>query len=215
MEPTTTTPAASPVPAQLEPHTHNTVSQRENATLIEWAKKDLADGKISQDQFNRQAEELGVTPEQIAPDTRSEEIKSLDEQFPPAKPEDFTIHWGQEMTPELKSVDTGLRTWGSVGLFTREHFNSLVAQASRVTQQTARMTSDQLATYGQTEYAKLQRVYGDGLEAKLQAAARMVHVLDTKQPGLKNLLKSKGIGDNAVVVSMLIGQAERWHARRG
>jgi hypothetical protein len=43
----------------------------------------------------------------------------------------------------------------------------------------------------------------------------MIHDLDLKQPGLKNLLRSKGIGDNALVASMLIGHAAIYHARRG
>jgi hypothetical protein len=33
----------------------------------------------------------------------------------------------------------------------------------------------------------------------------MIHELDLKQPGLKNLLRSKGIGDNALIASMLMG----------
>jgi hypothetical protein len=42
----------------------------------------------------------------------------------------------------------------------------------------------------------------------------MIDVLDQKQPGLKNLLRSKGIGDSALVVAQILGQSERWHARR-
>ncbi len=42
----------------------------------------------------------------------------------------------------------------------------------------------------------------------------MVEALEQKQPGLKNLLKSKGIGDNAMIASLLIQQAERYWARR-
>ena len=64
------------------------------------------------------------------------------------------------------------------------------------------------------ENAKLDRVYGEGLEEKLQSAAVMIHALDQKTPGLKKLLKSKGIGDSPLVVAQIIGQSERWHARR-
>ena len=42
----------------------------------------------------------------------------------------------------------------------------------------------------------------------------MGEALDQKQPGLKNLLRSKGIGDNAMVANLLIQQSVRWHARR-
>ena len=44
-----------------------------------------------------------------------------------------------------------------------------------------------------TEYEKLQRVYGDALEEKLTSAGRMVAAIDQKTPGLKNLLRSKGL----------------------
>ena len=47
----------------------------------------------------------------------------------------------------------------------------------------------------------------DTLQEKLQAAAVMIHELDKKQPGLKNLLRSKGIGDNALVARRLLGKA--------
>jgi len=42
----------------------------------------------------------------------------------------------------------------------------------------------------------------------------MVEALEAKQPGLKNLVRSKGVGDNALVASLLIGQSERYWARR-
>jgi len=53
------------------------------------------------------------------------------------------------------------------------------------------------------------------LEERLQAAGRMVHELDLKTPGLKNLLKSRGIGDSAMVANMLIAHAQIYHARKG
>jgi len=62
---------------------------------------------------------------------------------------------------------------------------------------------------------KLEKAYGSKLNEKLNAAGRMVEALEKKQPGLKKLLKSKGIGDNALVASMLIAQSEVYWARRG
>ena len=52
------------------------------------------------------------------------------------------------------------------------------------------------------------------LDEKLRAAAAMIDALDKTQPGLKQLLQSKGIGDNALVVAQIIGQSECWHAHR-
>ena len=59
---------------------------------------------------------------------------------------------------------------------------------------------------------KVQGAFGDGFEAKLRSAARMIHEVDAKQPGLKQFLKARGVGDNAMVVSMLIQQ--RWEIRK-
>ena len=42
----------------------------------------------------------------------------------------------------------------------------------------------------------------------------MVEELDKKQPGLKNLLRSKGIGDNALIANLLIQQSQHYHARK-
>ena len=38
--------------------------------------------------------------------------------------------------------------------------------------------------------------------------------LEQRQAGLKNLLKSRGIGDSAVVANMLIAHAQIYHARK-
>ena len=66
------------------------------------------------------------------------------------------------------------------------------------------MTPDQLEQYGYAEFAKLEKAFGPKLPEKLHSAALMIHDLDLKQPGLKNLLRSKGIGDSALIASMLI-----------
>ena len=137
-----------------------------------------------------------------------------------AKPEEFSIRYadpGQPappMTKELKQFDTSARTWLSQAEFPRDLGNSLITTISKVAQQTKAMMPDQLESYGMVEYEKLQQVYGDKLEEKLNAAGRMVVALDAKTPGLKNLLKSRGIGDSSLVASILIGQAERYWARR-
>ena len=89
-----------------------------------------------------------------------------------------------------------------------------ISNIEKVAQPTKAMTPDQLESYGMGEYEKLQQVYGDKLEGKLTSAEHMVEVHEKRTPGLKSLLRSKGLGDNALIASMLIGQAERYWARR-
>lgn len=217
----TPTAQLAPAPAATsaqEPQAE--ITQAEAAIMIGWEKDNLAKGRITLEEANKRFDSLGATVEQRAPDTRSDEVKQLDAHFPPAKQEDFLIRYGvpgQElpMTKELKDFDTSARTWLSGAEFPRDLGNSLVSAIDRVAQQTKHMTADQLETYGYAEFEKLEKAHGSTLDAKLRAAGRMVEELDAKQPGLKNLLKSRGIGDAALVANMLIAQAQVYWARRG
>lgn len=217
------TPASTvtltPAPIVSGPQTELTGA--EAAKMAEWAREDLKSGKITEAQATAIFNDLGTPAEQriITEDTRSGEQKLLDKHFPQAKPEDYSIRYirpgeKEEMTKELSAFDHSARTWLSGAEFPRELGNSLVTAITNTAQQTQHMTEGELEMYGSAEYAKLQRVYGDTLEDKLNAAGRMVEALEKTEPGLKNLLRSKGLGDNAMVASLLIQQSERWHARR-
>jgi hypothetical protein len=195
------------------------ISQSEALKFAEWAKADLRAGKITQAQADKQFAELNTPLDQRGPDQRTDEQKALDQQFPPAKPTDYRIAYGEAgrepaSSPELKAFDTNARTWMSTAGMPREIGNSLVTAIAKVAQQTKNMNADELDSYGHAEFAKLEKAHGPALEERLQAAAQMVHDLDLKTPGLKNLLKSRGIGDNAMVANLLISHAQIFHAKR-
>ena len=219
-QPAPATPTAPAIP--VEPYPPANLSESHTAQWIEIEKENLANGKISPEEATRRFDSLGATPEQRAPDARSAEVKLLDQHFPAAKPENYFIRYGEPgqlappMTPELKAFDTSVRTWLSGAEFPRDIGNSLITQIERTLHATKDMTPEQLESYGMVEYDKLEKAYGgeDQLQEKLNAAAVMIDALDRKQPGLKALLQSNGIGDNALVVAQLIGQSECWHARR-
>ena len=118
------------------------------------------------------------------------------------------------MTPEMTAFDHSARAWLSGAEFPRDGGNALITQIERVAQQTQHMSADELERYGYAEFAKLENAYGETLDEKLRAAAVMIDALDKTQPGLKQLLQTRGIGDNARVAAQIIGQSECWHARR-
>jgi hypothetical protein len=226
--PTLAAPSVTPAPSitpLVEPHTKASVSNAEAATIQGWIKDDLAKGKITPEQATKAFDDLGTPADQrvTSPDARTDEQKLIDQHFPVAKPEEFSIRYADPgqvappMTPEMKQFDQSARTWLSGAEFPRELGNSLITAIERVAQHTKHMDENQLEQYGVDEFAKLERAYGgeDKLQEKLRAAAVMIDALDKKQPGLKNLLRSKGIGDSALVVAQILGQSERWHARRG
>src|SRR5438477_6826666 len=115
-------------------------------------------------------------------------------------------HVAQPVTKELRQFDQSARTCLSQAEFPRDLGNSLITTISRVARQTKAMTPEQLERYVLLENAKLDR-----LDEKLRSATVMIHALGQKTPWLKNLLKSKGIGDSALIVAQIIAQSEGWH----
>jgi hypothetical protein len=195
------------------------MSSREADTMAQWAKEDLAKGKITQAQADGIFAELNTPLEARVLVTKSPEQKNLEQWAPDAKPGDYRIAYGvpgqeAEMTPEIKQFDETARTWMSTAGMPRDLGNSLVNQIAKVAQQTERMSPDELLQYGYSEYEKLQRVHGNKLDERLHSAAKMIDVLEQQRPGLKSLLKSQGLGDSAIVANMLIAHAPTFHAKQ-
>lgn len=174
--------------------------------MADWARQDVASGKLSPEAATKLFDDLGVPADQrvLPPDLRTDEQRLIEAQFPAAKPADYQIRYsnpGQPappMTKELAEFDSSARVWLVGAEFPRDLGNSLITTIERVAQQTKMMTPEQLDSYALVEYAKLEQVYGAELEAKLNAAGHMVVALDKKQPGLKNLFaieRSRGQRD--------------------
>ena len=207
---------------QVEQTGQGSVSPSQAETVTNWIKEDLAAGKMTAEQAERAFAELQTPEEQRTPDTRTPEQKQFDQIFPQCKPEDYRINYGEpgqappEMTPELQQADSAIRLWLSEAGVHRELGTSLTNAIGAVTRDTAGMSEAQLENYVFTEDEKLERMYKGTLEleSKLLQAGEMIDALDKKQPGLKALLQSHGIGDNALVVSLLIQIAERFHWRK-
>lgn len=204
--------ASSPQGPQAE------LTEAEAAKMSDWVKQDLALGRITPEQATKMFNELGRTMEQRLPDQLSDEQKELDAAFPPALASDYTIRYGLPgqdvvMTQEMQHFDATARTWLSVAQFPRELGNRLINAIAKTVEHTRSMTPDQLEHYGYAVFAKLEQVFGEKLDDKLRSAGRMVEALDANPLGLKDLLKSKGIGDCALIASLLVQQSERYWAR--
>jgi hypothetical protein len=217
-----TTPTAPTVPTvtpHVEPHTHSGLSDAEAAKMIEWEKDNLAKGKITPEEATKRFDALGATPEQRAPDTRSDDVKQLDAHFPPAKESDYTIRYytpGQEppvMPTEVQAFDANARGWMADAGLSRELGNSLVTSLSKAIQHTHTMTVNERETYKDNENAKLDKLFGPDWHDQLEPAKRMIHELDQKRPGLKEFVRAHG--DNALFVAQLIQAARIYDARKG
>ena len=143
--PSSPAPVTTPTPAPLASGPPMELNPAQAEKMISWFTADLAAGRISPEAATKAFGQLGATPEQLAPDQRTDEQKQLDAAFPPAKPGDYIIRYGGpgedvKETPELKQFDSTARTWLSEAQFPREVGNSLVNAIARAAQQTQGMT---------------------------------------------------------------------------
>ena len=115
---------------------------------------------------------------------------------------------------EVQAFDANARGWMSDAGLPRELGNSLVNTLSKAIQHTHAMTAEQRETYKDSENAKMEKLFGpDWHDTKLKPVAVMIHELDQKRPGLKELIRAHG--DNAMFLAQLIQAAIIYHARRG
>jgi hypothetical protein len=92
--------------------------------------------------------------------------------------------------------------------------NSLVNSLSKAIQHTQALTAEQREAYKDSENAKMEKLFGpDWHETKLKPVAAMIHELDQRRPGLKELVRAHG--DNAMFLAQLIQAARIYHARKG
>jgi len=186
--------------------------------MASWIQADVSSGKMSEAQARTSLADLGREFTPPVADTRSAEEKMVDKAFSGAKPEEFVIDYGlpdgERMSQEMQSFDASARSWLANSGMHRELGNSFVHTIDSTLRETAKMSDAELETYGQREFQKLEHVYKDKLEDRLRLGARMVAELEKIKPGLKQLLQSQGSGDNAMVASLIVQQAERYFARR-
>ena len=150
------TPPATPAPTALSPsvpvNPTAPITASQAATMADWVRKDLASGKITQANANKIFNDLNVPLDQrVTPaDTRTDEQRLIDEQFPAAKESEYLIRYytpGQEprvMPKELQQFDQSARTRLNQAEFPRELGNSLVTAIERVAQPTKHMDANRL-----------------------------------------------------------------------
>ena len=196
------------------------ISEAQATLIVADIKAQVQKGTMSQAIAEEAHDQIQTPIDQRAPDNRSEALKELDRAAPPGKETDYAIRHGipgqdpPPMTKELKEFDSTARSWLARAEFSRVNGNSVIRAIEQTVNTTRHMNAEQLEQFRQTEMTTLRGLYEDSLEEKLRECSQMVHAVEMQQPGLKNLLQSKGIGDAAVVLTQLIAQSQIWHARR-
>ena len=217
--PVSTAPAPSPAPT-VAPTVTGELSQAQASQMAGWIRDDLAKGKLSPEKAAKAFDQLGATPEQRAGDTRSEAAREVDAMYGlPAKPEEFLVRLyppGQEpreIPKEVSVFEGNVRGWMSDAGLSKELGYALFNTLSKAIQHTHALTPEQREAYKDSENAKMGKLFGpDWHDTKLQPVAVMIHELDQKRPGLKELVRAHG--DHAMFLAQLIQAARVYHARK-
>jgi len=196
------------------------LSLREAETAIGWEKDNLAKGRITLEEANTRFDSLGATPEQRAPDQRTDEQKMLDKQFPPARESDYRIQYftpGTEpavIPKEVAAFDKNARGWMADMGLPRDFGNSTVTILSKSIQHLSTLSPEQRESYKEQENDKLRALFGgqDKLNEALEPARQMILEINQRRPGLVEFIQSHG--DHAMLIAQLVQAAKIFHARK-
>ena len=180
-----------------------------------WIREDVASGKMTPESAKGVFDQLGTPEADRQPDTRSPELRLMDKDFP-VEPDGtkYIMPYEPTPTPETQAFEQLARTWLHQADFPRELGNSVIKIVADTVKRTEKFTPAQLQAHGEYQYGLLEKVYGSQLDEKLSSANRMIQALEKTTPGLKRLLLTQGIGDNALFVTQLVSASERYWARR-
>lgn len=198
----------------------NQWGDREKAMIRQDLDAALADGRITQKQYDDDLKLAGLEPTSL--DTRRPEAKEIDKAFPPAKPADFMFptygdHPGQEahMTPEMRAFDTEARAALAYARFPRELGSSFAKEVNRVAGECKNMSPAERELYYRSQAKILQDIWkGDAYAKNLSMANQLFRELAEKYPRLARIMMQSGAGSSARVVALLYQQAERLSQRR-
>lgn len=179
----------------------------------------VAKGLMTREQANESLALDGVKPQEAATeDGLSPEAAEIDAFFPPAKPEHYEIPPPLDpkiaSDPEYMKFDRASRDWLAAARLPREIGSAIATAADQTARVYPSMTPAQRTAYSQAEFAKLEHMWGDQTNAKINLARQLVDEVAEKHPALTVYLRESGAGHNAMVVAQLVNQAERLAARR-
>lgn len=145
----------------------------------------------------------------------SPEAADIDSMFPPAKPEEYQMpNMGEIFGPAQQKLDGDARGWLTEARFPAGIGSSLLSEVNRTATAWNKMDATARTMYAQQEVTALQKLWGDGYAAKVNAARQLIREMEAKRPGLARILEESGAGNSAQVIAQVALHAERLLARR-
>lgn len=170
------------------------------------AAQEVKAGRLTQAQADELLKADGVTGGGAA-------LAELDG-FEAAKPHEYQMPNSTAIsTPQQRAADMKFRTWLADARFPKNIGSALAAEASRVLKQHAAMSEGEKELFKRTEAFQLKKLWGDKFEERRALGLKLLTELDQKQPGVLDFIDTSGLGNSALIISLVHGQAERLLAR--
>jgi hypothetical protein len=171
------------------------------AQLADWAGSEFKAGRISQTQHDEMLKGAGPVGD-----------AELYE-FEGAAPHEYQMPGRGDYDPKQRAADMQIRTWLSTAKFPKDIGSSLAAEASKVLKAQAGMNETEKELFKRTEAVKLRNLWGDKYEERRALGLKLLTELDQKHPGVLDYVDTSGLGNSALFISLIHGQAERLLAR--
>jgi hypothetical protein len=122
----------------------------------------------------------------------------------------FADNESDSTNPEFIAIDGEVRGMLRTAQMPANIANTLAQTANAYVEYSQHFTPEQHELQRQTTMSRLERLYGDELGQKLQAARSFIKTVDASHNGLMSeLLETHGLGNSVEVVNQIIQHAER------
>jgi hypothetical protein len=154
----------------------------------------------------------------VDPEAAAAEAAASDAAFAPGKPEEFKLPSlagpGEEHSPdEMVAHAETARGWLAAAELPASIGSALAEEVAQINTMYSGLDDGGVQLHAAGERAKLDRLWGDDAPRKIALARQLVRELETKKPGIVDLLSRTGAGNSSVVIAQLALHAERLLAR--
>lgn len=122
----------------------------------------------------------------------------------------FAENEGDTLSPDFIAIDTEVRGMLRTAQMPANIANALARTANSYVEYSQHFTPEQHEIERSTTMSRLERLYGEELEQKLEAARSFIKSVDKSHNGLMTeILETHGLGNSVEVVHQIIQHAER------
>lgn len=207
-QPAGAAPSFSPEHMQGMTIQHGGGTADQHQQMLQWK---VEEGRLTLEEANRMLAGNGIAP--IAQPETNPEIIAHDQEFPRASsPTEYRIpplaEHGKEYSEQDHKLNLQIRSWLHYSRFSAEAGSSLAERIGSVAKQTQAMDHVDYKVWKIGQERHLQGIYGPDYAKKMALGGQLLSELEKSSPGIVQFLEQSGAGNDALISSIIIHQAE-------